>query len=73
MVSKIVIDYLRNLSKRLETIACDGGVVDWEDIPQLIDLAATLDEERERGLESILAEFAAREKTILAELAEREK
>ena len=50
-------DYLRDLSKRLETIACGGGVVDWDDITQLHDLAETLDDDRKKNLSELLADW----------------
>jgi len=47
MISKIVTDYLRDLAERLQMVAPIGVGVDTGDVRQLIDLADTLDEERE--------------------------
>jgi hypothetical protein len=47
MISKAVTDYLRDLANRLEIIV-DSGLCETADIRQLIDLADTLDEEREK-------------------------
>jgi len=47
MISKIVTNYLRDLAKRLELITDANIGIDDSDWLQLIDLADTLDEERE--------------------------
>ena len=47
MISKIVTDYLRDLAHRLETIAAADIGIDDGDVAQLLDLADTLDAERE--------------------------
>lgn len=60
MISKVVTDYLRNLAERLRE---DDPVKMEADAEQLIDLAITLDEERDLTLTQVLASFATREST----------
>jgi alpha-L-fucosidase len=48
MTSTIVTHWLRDLAERLRLVIQGDGLVDEHDISQLIDLAAMLDEERDR-------------------------
>lgn len=45
MVSKIITDYLRDLAERIKD--ADGASLDMADVLQVIDIADTLDEDRE--------------------------
>jgi uncharacterized membrane protein YgcG len=61
MISKIVTTYLRSLADRLRTediINLHESFA--EDATQLIDLADTLDEERQDNLTQLLDKFAAK-------------
>lgn len=59
MISKVVTDYLRELARRVQDHS-EHMTLDEEDYVQLMDLADTLDEERDSNLTKILASYASR-------------